>query len=303
MNLKYKISLPQFIGFILLVCFSCATRGDFFQLQKFPNGLLWRVQKIGVPDSFIFGTIHLIDSRITKLPAKVQEILGNKDQIDTLCTEVPFDRASLQYASASIFLREATNLNAIVGEVLYERTAVLLERKLISRDTSARLKPWAAMVFLMWFDEQQLPLDGLLYQAGVQRNLKVCGLETMAELIGLVDSFPVKSQTLMLQVAVDNYMQIPNMWEKMAASYLTTDLLGLVDATHDGITNSQTARDLNKTFIENVLTNRNRILVNRMQTQLNQGKAFIVISALRLPGNEGVLNLLEQQGYKITRIF
>jgi uncharacterized protein len=44
-------------------------------------------------------------------------------------------------------------------------------------------------------------------------------------------------------------------------------------------------------------------MVKRMQAFLSEGNAFIAIGALHLPGNEGVLSLLENQGYKITAIY
>jgi len=40
-----------------------------------------------------------------------------------------------------------------------------------------------------------------------------------------------------------------------------------------------------------------------MQPRLEEGNAFIAIGAGHLPGDEGVLNLLYQQGYKVTRVY
>src|ERR1043166_5539392 len=36
------------------------------------NGLLWKVERAGLPPSYVFGTIHMADPRVTTLPAPVQ---------------------------------------------------------------------------------------------------------------------------------------------------------------------------------------------------------------------------------------
>jgi uncharacterized protein YbaP (TraB family) len=41
----------------------------------------------------------------------------------------------------------------------------------------------------------------------------------------------------------------------------------------------------------------------RMQQYLQQGKVFVAVGALHLPGEDGLLNLLEQQGYTVRRLY
>jgi uncharacterized protein len=52
-----------------------------------------------------------------------------------------------------------------------------------------------------------------------------------------------------------------------------------------------------------LLDQRNHRMVTRLHTLLQQGKLFIAIGALHLPGENGVLHLLEQQGYKVTPVY
>jgi len=44
-------------------------------------------------------------------------------------------------------------------------------------------------------------------------------------------------------------------------------------------------------------------MIDRMQSVLQEGGAFIAIGALHLPGDNGVLAGLSQQGYKLTAIY
>jgi uncharacterized protein YbaP (TraB family) len=51
-----------------------------------------------------------------------------------------------------------------------------------------------------------------------------------------------------------------------------------------------------------VLLERNRNMVARMLGALGQGDALVVVGAAHLPGQGGIVDLLRQQGYKITMV-
>jgi len=52
-----------------------------------------------------------------------------------------------------------------------------------------------------------------------------------------------------------------------------------------------------------VLLDRNRRMAQRMARRLFEGNAFIAVGALHLPGDGGVLQLLQQQGYTVTAVY
>src|SRR3546814_9044049 len=59
------------------------------------------------------------------------------------------------------------------------------------------------------------------------------------------------------------------------------------------------ARAYKKAFLDD----RNHRMVERLVPLLERGKAFVAVGAAHLPGEEGMLHLLEQQGYRITRVY
>ena len=50
------------------------------------------------------------------------------------------------------------------------------------------------------------------------------------------------------------------------------------------------------------LWHRNVRMVKRMSDLVSRGNAFIAIGAAHLPGDKGLVNLLAESGYKITRV-
>jgi uncharacterized protein YbaP (TraB family) len=56
-------------------------------------------------------------------------------------------------------------------------------------------------------------------------------------------------------------------------------------------------------FVDNLINRRNRLMVERMATRLAEGNAFIAVGALHLPGDQGILHLLELQGYQVRPLY
>jgi uncharacterized protein YbaP (TraB family) len=57
-----------------------------------------------------------------------------------------------------------------------------------------------------------------------------------------------------------------------------------------------------RTLVKRLIDDRNKVMVERMATLLTQGNAFIAVGAAHLPGEAGILHLLELRGYRISRI-
>jgi uncharacterized protein YbaP (TraB family) len=56
-------------------------------------------------------------------------------------------------------------------------------------------------------------------------------------------------------------------------------------------------------FQKRLVVQRNYLMVERMQSYLRQGKTFVAVGALHLPGEKGLLNLLEQRGYTVSMVY
>ena len=56
-------------------------------------------------------------------------------------------------------------------------------------------------------------------------------------------------------------------------------------------------------FNQRIILDRNKRMAERMESRLHEGGRFIAVGALHLPGKEGLLELLEQRGYRLTRLY
>ena len=54
-------------------------------------------------------------------------------------------------------------------------------------------------------------------------------------------------------------------------------------------------------FEQRIIVDRNKVMATRAAPYFNRGHVFMAVGALHLPGDEGLVSLLRQQGYTVTR--
>jgi uncharacterized protein YbaP (TraB family) len=144
-------------------------------------------------------------------------------------------------------------------------------------------------------------LDHVLYQGAVAAGKKVHGLETVAEQMGLFDGLSRKDQITLLEDTLDNLDTVAQMLDELQAAYLDRDLKRLMELNEAAMRDSDPL--LAETFNRKVIVERNYRMAERMQPRLREGQQFIAVGALHLAGKEGLLNLLVERGYRLSRVY
>ena len=60
--------------------------------------------------------------------------------------------------------------------------------------------------------------------------------------------------------------------------------------------------DIDDKLMHRLLDERNQKMADRIIRLYEQDSTFVAIGALHLPGEQGVLRLLEQRGYRVTPV-
>jgi len=165
-----------------------------------------------------------------------------------------------------------------------------------------RMKPWAAAATLSLPRPQTgLFLDMLLYTQAAAQGKRVYGLETVSEQVGAMETMPRDVQITMLRDAVAQHDQLDQIIEALINAYLQRDLNALESISDEAM--QQGDERVAQLFTSEVVVNRNRRMLERMQPRLREGNAFIAVGALHLPGKEGLLNLLRNKGYRVSPVY
>jgi len=265
---------------------------------QFDRGLLWKIEKAGVAPSYVFGTYHTDDPRVTNLPEPVQVRFI---QASSLSTEIELDPLQTQQAAMRLFFVDGQKLQNQLDSKLHRKTLDLLAKRNISISIAEKLKPWGAFTVLSTpASKSGAFLDQILYSRALAMTKPVFGLETIQEQMDVLDKMSMSDQVQLLQQAVDEYDQQDAKLEQLTDIYLHRDL-----AAMRVLNEQELPRDaaLAARLMDRLIYSRNQKMAQRMQPRLQEGNAFIAIGALHLSGEKGVLDLLQKQGYHISVVY
>jgi uncharacterized protein len=281
----------------------CETVEDYEETTPTPTpveygeGLLWKVSKAGTPANYIFGTIHVSDEAIVNLPNDVSEALI---QATNFVMEVIPEPAEVMTFASLMYFADGQKLSDHVSQALYDEIVSLLAAYHLPAETVVLLKPWAAFLTMSYPPEFGQVLDMQLLHKARQLGAKVKGLESMQEQIDIFNTLPLRSQVKILSDTVCHYELAEADFEKMKSLYIARDLAGLYAFSQRySLSDDEVYNDL----IKKLLVDRNYTMAERMQTELENGNAFVAIGAIHLPGAEGVLSLLAKSNYEISRVY
>lgn len=267
---------------------------------RFDRGVLWRIEKVGLPVSYLLGTIHIPDQRLLELPPPV---VGAFKAAEQVATEIAMDMDNLKKLMLAMVYTDGRTLESVAGKPLYGELTARLAKLGVQEQLAQHLKPWAAMTLLVAPPRSDaIPMDMLLYQAAGEAGKKQAALETIAEQVALFEADELEHQLVMLREVVGNFDKVAALAERMVRAYLDRNLGELSAlASQEDLLSTEEARRFNRRMQERMIERRNVIMAERMEPLLARSSTLVAVGALHLPGNGGLLALLESRGYRVTR--
>jgi uncharacterized protein YbaP (TraB family) len=288
------------LAFVSLVFFAVAPA--VAQDLPYSKGRLWMVEAPDAPPSWLVGTMHSADPEVTTLWPALAQVVNTADK---LAVEVILDEAALGIMGQSMVLNDGRTLAEIAGPERMARIQAAGAKYGLPPDALMYLKPWA--VFMTYsvppseYIRQargEAALDGILQQLAEDRGMPIYGIETVREQIAVFASYSEADQLALLDIALDLHSGAEAEMAWMKQAWRAGDLGALYDrATEPPYSGSL---ELINDFMSRLLLDRNYRMAERMMPLLDQGNALIAIGALHLPGEEGVLAILEDRGYQVS---
>lgn len=267
---------------------------------------LWKVSK-GANTVYLAGTVYALRPSDYPLPKAFDEAYA---QASTLYFEIDRDDpvesgSSLTPAQAAALFKdpEGKTLDQVLDQEVYELVVKYLGLKNIA---VASVQNWSVQMLMNVVPvddiKQQIGasadgLDGYLVGKAKADNKPVLGLETAA------------SQRNMLQTineGLENELVLMTLTD-LVQNKSASDLVALLDAWRRGdlsaLQNATTAiRTQNRKDYDLVHTERNKAWVTQMEAMLTTPEVeMVVVGATNIAGPEGVLAVLKQRGYTVTK--
>ncbi len=298
-------SIGRAFSIAVLILLALLPRSAAAETLRFGQGLLWQVAHEGKPVAQIFGTMHSSDPDILALP---QPVVRAFRAAPSLSVEIILDESAMQRIGTAMRLPKGQRLQDFVPPDVFQKAAAAAEPLGLQPIQLSRLKPWAVAMLISMTPQgekakgpQRLPLDLWLMETARKKRKPVYALETLAEQVNVFDTLPTDDQVAHLRAAAIPQAEKRRLYEILKDAYLRRDLDAIFRlANHD---EKPGDRALRVKVEKRLLDDRNRRMVERMLPRFDEGGAFIAVGAAHLPGDVGVLHLLEQRGYTVTRLY
>lgn len=254
---------------------------------------------------YLLGSIHFGTSEMYPLP---RVITTSFKQADTLVVEAdvlnidPMQMAQL--VSGKAMYMDGSNLRQHLSQQTWQRLEQVAASLGMPVEMLSLQKPWFASMTLtalalnkLGFSEDKGIDVHFLSQAKGKK--KVIELEGMEWQLSLFDRLTNEDQILMLEETLREIEHGKDFFDKMLKYWRSGDGDGIQSLFDEGMMAAEGGERLNKL----IMTDRNTSMADKLHRLAQQGGVyFVVVGAGHLPGKQGIVSLLKQNGYQITQL-
>jgi len=275
-----------FLSLLLIISFQSAQASD--------NGLLWKIEAPSGKTSYLLGTIHTDDQRVTEFSPKIIEAFNQ--------TEV-FMMETLPPRDPSIFMLKQGTVAELVTEKEFDQIRDLADFHSMHIEAAMRMKPWLlAVIFDLPKPKSLFSMDELLLAKSEEKLKTIKGLEKTIEQFSVLDSFSRDNQMVMLRVVLKRSQKDKERdYEKLLKTYQSADLKKISDLD-EAITGDMLPKALWANMKIKLIDERNVGMANGLMTQASDNTVFAAVGASHLGGEGGILNRLRDAGYKVSAV-
>ncbi|TWF50275.1 TraB/GumN family protein [Neorhizobium alkalisoli] len=280
---------------------------------KVPNGkgIFWKIEKPGVPTSYLLGTMHVSDPRVLKMPDGADAARLQANTIVVESDEVLDDKKAMAGMLAKpelTMFTDGTSIETLLSKPDLDLLQAGLMKRGIPLAAVSRMKPWMLMAFVSIpacetarkaqnaaFLDKQLALDAAAQGKAVK------GLETFAEQLSTLAAIPIDQHMQSLIETIKLGPKLDDVFETMTDLYLSGDMGLTVPFLKTAAPEGEDEAAGYGDFEELVVRRRNHTMAERAAPILDKGGAFIAVGALHLSGDEGLVELFRKQGFTVTK--
>lgn len=268
------------------------------------KAFLWKLSD-GPHVAYVLGSLHVGNAAMYPMPASVERAF-KQAQVLAVEADIANPQATLTAMTLGLYADGDTLANHI-SPALAARLDKVLGRYGLTPALTANLRPFMAMSTLVMAEAMRLGYDPalgidmhFLKRAG-ERNLPVVELESVTAQMELLASFSDAEQEALLRQTVDA-IERDTMRADLAslvAAWQAGDARRLEQTVHASFRGDTQAQAVT---MEKLNDRRNRAMATKVRGYLASGKPhFVVVGALHLVGNSGIIALLQKQGVRVEQ--
>lgn len=252
---------------------------------------------------YLAGSVHLLKSNDAALPAGFERAYASSRG---LVMELDLGKVDPMEAAGWMMqhgtLPQGSNLRQAIGEERYRRVSTEASRLGLPMEMAGQFAPWVLGLQLLELQYAQLGFDS---QSGVEEQLEhraqadgkpTSGLETLSEQLGVFETLSPEDQAKFLDLVVTEMRDVGSDTQAVIAAWRAGDAAKLAALLGDEY---KSFPALYRTLV----TDRNRRWLPQIERLLkDKENYFVVVGALHLVGDGGLLDLIRRDGFKAEQL-
>lgn len=265
-----------------------------FSAQATEKGLFWKLESPTGKTSYLFGTMHTDDNRVSDMTPKMLDAMKS---VDTFMME------SEPTQDPSIFMMKDASLPSLLTQAEFDQVRDLAEFHVMHLGAAMQMKPWLlAVIFDLPKPQTEFAQDNLLMTKSEEFDKEIKGLESSQEHFSIMDAFSIDEQMVMLRAVLKRTPEQKEAdFEKLMAAYLDGDS-DKISAIDEKVTSGMLPKALWAKMRKSLLDDRNVVMAQRAIAVANEKPIFMAVGASHLAGDNGLIAAFKKAGFKLTTV-
>jgi uncharacterized protein YbaP (TraB family) len=281
---------------LLIVTLLFCSVNPLLSQEKEYQGLLWEISGNGLKSSsYLYGTMHVSSKLAFNVSDSFYVCLDKTDGVALESSPATWmeeyrDMGAFNprnYAYGKDFYSQAFNLTAPKNDVIYN----LLENKNgLMNQILYRFRPGNEDY------QENTFLDMFIFQAGAKNNKPIFSLETMDEVMELSKKSMTPDKDKKRDNSRNSHLEkdAERKYVQLEEAYRRGDL--------DAIDSLSKADNPTSVYHKYFIVERNKNMVRRIDSITDNKSLFIGVGAAHLPGEEGMIELLRNEGFNVRAV-
>ena len=258
--------------------------------------LLYEISKDNIETSYLYGTIHMMPKAQFKMGDEVKDAFAKAEKV---ILELDMDDPGLQADMMKhVMFTDGTQLTQLFTEQEQKMVDSVLTKDLgMNLMAFNTMKPFIINTMLVqsFFGKELASYEETFIMMAGEQGKEILGLETVAEQFAAVDAQSYEDQADDIVEFIEESEETQKLFNKMLELYLEGDADKLYTMTREFY-------DGDDNMVKSMLDQRNANWIPVLEKQMAQGSRFVGVGAAHLGGENGVIQLLRDAGYKVTPV-
>jgi uncharacterized protein YbaP (TraB family) len=226
---------------------------------------------------------------------KVEKALSESEMLvlEMDITEPGMQLQMMQYA----MMKDGHTIDEYLADSTYKKVDVAVQKATgLSLGMMNTMKPFIVSTFLVsqYTGAEPVSFEVVLAEMATEDSMPILGLETLEMQMGVFDAIPYQEQADGLAEMVETPSDMETLYTDMVEAYKQEDLNLLGEMMVEELTGEGESEEL--------LVKRNLNWIPIIEAQMKEQSNFIAVGAGHLNGEQGLIYLLREAGYKVTPV-